>query len=61
MIVTFECGDEAVVSILSTGKTEDKILGSYVLNIRMLAATFDVNVRIYHLPGVESSVDLLSR
>ena len=60
--ICFECDNEAVVSVVRTGKTRDKVLAAYVRNICILASIFDINLVIVHLPGVSNTVaDLLSR
>ena len=60
--VKFQCDNEAVVSVLRYGKTKDPILAAYGRNIRMLAAYFDIELFLIHIPGIQNSVaDLLSR
>ena len=49
-------------SVIKSGRTRDMILAAYARNICMLAAVFDIEITVIHLPGVENTVaDLLSR
>ena len=60
--ITLECDNGAVVAILQHGKTRDPVLAAVARNIRMIAANWDVEVHVIHIPGVENRVaDLLSR
>ena len=60
--VKFECDNEAVVSVVRSGKTRDKVLAAYATNINMLAALFDIEITIVHLPDQANAIaDLLSR
>ena len=60
--VRFECDNQAVVSVIKSGRTRDMILAAYARNICMLTAVFDIEITVIHLPGVENTVaDLLSR
>ena len=45
--------------MLTIGRTRYRILGAYARNIRMLTALFDVDVKVAHTPGVNSSVAVL--
>ena len=59
---TFEQYNGAVVSVLKTMKTKDKVLAAYARNICMLASVFNIEITVVHLPGVANTVaDLLSR
>ena len=60
--VKFQCDNEAAVSVLRYGKTRDPIFATYGCNIRMLAACFDIELFLIHIPGIQNSVaHLLSR
>ena len=60
--VRFECDNQAVVTVLKTGRTRDPVLAAYARNIQMLASVFDIEVTVIHLPGIQNTVaDLLSR
>ena len=61
-LVRCECDNAAVVSVIKSGKTRDAVLGAYARNINMLAALFDIELKLVHLPGVcNTVVCLLSR
>ena len=56
------CDNLAVVTVLQTGRTRDKILGMISRNIFMLAAKFDIYLKVSHVPGKKNIItDLLSR
>ena len=60
--VKFECDNEAVVSVVRSRKTRDKVLAANARNINMLTALFDIEITIVHLPGQANAIaDLLSR
>ena len=50
------------MSVIKSGKTIDVVLGAYARNINMLAALFDIDLKLVHFPGMCNTVaDLLSR
>ena len=56
------CDNEAVVSVLSTGKTRDPDLATISRNIYMLCAKFDILIIPQHVEGKSNIIaDLLSR
>ena len=60
--VLIQCDNEAVVSVLKTGKTRDPYLGACARNIWHLAAETDIDLRYVHIRGVNNVVaDVLSR
>ena len=60
--VLIQCDNEAVVSVLKTGKTRDPYLGTCVRNIWYLAAEADIDLRYVHMKGVNNVVaNVLSR
>ena len=56
------CDNEAVVTILNSGRTRDPFLAAIARNIFMSAAVSDIYLKIVHIPGKKNVVaDLLSR
>ena len=56
------CDNLAVVTVLQSGRTKDEILATISRNIFMLAAKFDIFIKVSHVPGKMNKVaDLLSR
>ena len=60
--VLLKCDNEAVVSVLRTGKARDPFLGACGRNIWYSTATLDVDLQYVHIPGKQNrTADLLSR
>ena len=60
--VEIHCDNLAVVTVLQSEKTRDPTLAAISRNIFMLAAQFDIFLKISHVPGKQNIVaDLLSR
>ena len=60
--INIHCDNEAVVSVLKTGKTRDSHLATFSRNIFMVCAEFDVFIFVEHIPGKNNDkADLLSR
>ena len=60
--VQIHCDNLAVVTVLQSGKTRDSTLAAISRNIFMLAAQFDIFLKISHVLGKQNIVaDLLSR
>ena len=60
--VLVKCDNQAVVSVLSTGKTRDSTLSKYARNIFLWLSAFNINIMVVHVPGKLNPVaDLLSR
>ena len=45
------CDNQAVVSVINTGKTKDMILAAFGRNIAMEAALHDINLKMIHILG----------
>ena len=60
--ILVKCDNEAVVHVLSAGRTKDPFLGACARNVWLLAAKSDVEVSYVHVLGKNNQVaDLLSR
>jgi hypothetical protein len=60
--VRIHCDNAAAVSVFQTSRASDKILQAVARNIWLLAATWDINLIVEHIPGKDNVVaDLLSR
>ena len=60
--VRVRCDNQAVVQVLSSGRTKDPFLAVCTCKIWFWAARFDVDIRYNHIQGVNNRVaDLLSR
>ena len=60
--VLIKCDNEAVVSVLRSGKTKDPYLGACARNIWYVCALADIDVQYVHIRGLNNRVaDLLSR
>ena len=60
--VLIHCDNEAVVTILNSGKTRDLTLSAISRNIFMHCASYDIYLQVKHLPGKSNTTaDLLSR
>ena len=60
--VLIHCDNEAVVTILNSGKTRDLTLSTISRNIFMQCASHDIQLKIKHVPGKKNIIaDLLSR
>ena len=56
------CDNLGVVQVVETGKTRDQFLALCVRNIWLLTAVLDIQLNIYHVPGVHNVIaDTLSR
>ena len=56
------CDNEAVVTVLNTGKTRDNWLATISRNIFMESSKFDISLKFTHVQGKSNQVaDLLSR
>ena len=61
-IVRFHCDNLAMVQGVKTCKTKDPFLAACIHNIWMITATFDIEIQIEHVKGVNNTIaDLLSR
>ena len=60
--VLIKCDNEAVVSVLRSGKNKDPYLGACIRNIWYACALADIDVNYVHVRGLDNRVtDLLSR
>ena len=56
------CGNMAVVEVLASGRTKDKVLATCVRNIWLLSSLYNITLQVDHIPGRDITVaDLLSR
>lgn len=56
------CDNEAVVTVVNTGKTQDHYMQKCLRQLWLLAATFDFEVRLQHISGIHNTLaDCLSR
>ena len=60
--VRMHCDNEAVVTVLSTGKTKDLTLAAIARNIWLTTAEFDICLKTVHIRGKDNAIaDSLSR
>ena len=60
--IVIACDNQAVVSVINTGKTKDIILGAIARNIAVEVALADINLKLIHILGKNNIVaDSLSR
>ena len=60
--VRIHCDNEAVVTVLSTGKTKDLTLAAIARNIWLTMAEFDICLKTVHISGKDNAIaDSLSR
>ena len=60
--ILIKCDNQAVVSVLNSGKTQDLTLVAIARNIMMEIAEQDIDLQVIHILGVQNKVaDLLSR
>ena len=60
--VRIHCDNEAVVTVLSTGKTKDLTLAAIARNIWLTTAEFDICLKTVHIRGKDNAIaDSLSR
>ena len=49
--IVIACDNQAVVSVINTGKTKDVVLAAIARNIAMEVALSDINLRLIHILG----------
>ena len=60
--ILVQCDNEAVVSVLLAGETQETLLGGCACNIWYLAALENIHLQYVHIPSKRNvTVDLLSR
>ena len=56
------CDNQAVVSVLNTGRSRDVLLSKIARNIFMWLSACNIDFQVVHVPGKSNTVtDLLSR
>jgi len=56
------CDNEAVVTVINSGKTSDPLMGQILLNTWLSVSTQEFEIRAVHLPGVSNGIpDYLSQ
>ena len=59
--VIIKCDNQAVVSVLTSGKSRDMLLCTIARNILLEAAMLDINLIVLHVLGKNNTADILSR
>ena len=60
--IRIHCDNEAVVTVLSTGKTKDLTLAAIARNVWLSTAEYDICLRTVHIRGKDNAIaDSLSR
>ena len=60
--VQVKCDHQAVVSVLNSGRSHDPVMAEYARNIFTWVSTFNIYLKVVHVPGKLNEVaDLLSR
>ena len=60
--VLIKCDNQAVVSVLNSGRSRDQVLAVYARNIFLWTSTFNIDLKVVHVPGKLNDVaDLLSK
>ena len=60
--IQLKCDNQAVVSLLNSGKTQDLTLAAMARNINMFLVVEDIELQVIHILGSDNKIaDLLSR
>ena len=60
--VVINCDNQAVVAVLTNGRSRDVVLAKYARNIFMWLSTCNIDMKVVHIAGKKNSIaDLLSR
>ena len=60
--ILIKCDNQAVVSVLNSGKTQDLMLATIARNIMMDISENDIDLQVIHILGIHNKIaDLLSR
>ena len=49
--VRIQCDNQAVVSVLNTGKTRDRVMAKYARNVFLWLSAFNIDIQVVHIPG----------
>ena len=58
--VRIQYDNMAVVEVLVSGKTKDKVLATYARNIWLLSSLYNITLQVDHIPGRYNTVADLS-
>lgn len=60
--VILHCDNKAVVHMINSGRGQDPFLCAVARYIWLVTSTFDIMLKVYHIPGkINIIADLLSR
>ena len=59
--VIIKCDNQAVVSVLNSGKTQDVTLAAIARNIMMEAAKYDIDLQVIHILRVDKKLQIYYR
>ena len=59
--ILLKCDNQAVVSVLNSGKSQDMTLAAMARNINMLLAVEDIELQVIHILGSDNKIADLSR
>ena len=60
--IVIRCDNQAVVAVLTNGRSRDEVLAKYARNIFMWLSTCNIDMRVIHIAGKNNPIaDLLSR
>ena len=49
--VWIQCDNQAVVSVLNTGKTRHRVMAKYARNVFLWLSAFNIDIQVVHIPG----------
>ena len=55
-VIDIKCDNLAVVEVLTSGKTKDTFLATCARNIWLICAIFNIQIRVWHIPGKANSI-----
>ena len=60
--IVINCDNQAVVAVLTNGKSREEVLGKYARNIFMWLSTCYIDIKVVHIAGkINPVAHLLSR
>ena len=60
--ILIKCDNQAVVSVLNSGKTQDRTLAAIARNIMIDISEHDIDLQVIHILGIHNKIDdLLSK